>query len=351
MAKRKQKRVEIDGITRWVSGKNEKDVFENLVQLVRNTDSGTTNTKQGKPEASFQEYTNNWYELYKVKKIKHRERQNHQTLFNKHLFPFFGNMKLSEIATDDIQRFFIQKDDEGYAASTIHKMDVLIKQIFRSALEDDVIRKNPADSDRLNYNDKEVKRKALTMGEMITLYHSLSSLVKPQDRLLIAIPAFSGTRRGETLALCWEDIDWKDRILHVHQAISFENGKPRVGKPKTDAGTRDIPLDNRLASMLEPLKKETGFIIGDGFKPITECTYRCSWKRISKAIELKGTTAHTLRHTFITFAESSGVDVKTLQSIAGHADVETTLNRYTHQRKDILKDAGQVIDKVFSQIN
>ena len=69
-------------------------------------------------------------------------------------------LKLSEISTDDIQEFFNQKDDSGYKESTIHKMDIVIKQIFHSAIEDGELEKNPAQSKRLKYNSQKDEREA-----------------------------------------------------------------------------------------------------------------------------------------------------------------------------------------------
>lgn len=213
-----------------------------------------------------------------------------------------------------------------------------------------MIVRNPSDSKRLTYNKNATKRDALSMTYAKELYNALGQLKMYQDRLLIAIPIFIGTRRGETLALRWENVDWDNGVIHIREAVSFENGRPRLGKPKSESGIRDIPFDSRLEAMLKPIKRDSGFIIGDGEIPITECTYRSAWKRIKRTIDVKKFTAHHYRHTFITFSASACIDVKTLQAICGHADASTTMNHYAHQRKDILHDAGNKMDTVFSEI-
>ena len=77
--------------------------------------------------------------------------------------------------------------------------------------------------------------------------------------------------------------------------------------------------------ILEPYRKEEGYIIGDGQKQLTERTFIRMWQRIGRTINLYGATPHRMRHTYITLAASSGVDVKTLQEIAGHADIKMTM--------------------------
>lgn len=71
------------------------------------------------------------------------------------------------------------------------------------------------------------------------------------------------------------------------------------------------------------------------------------WERIGKKIDLHGTTAHVFRHTYITMA-AAHVDIKTLQSIAGHADISTTMNRYAHGREDKIIEAGQALRTMYS---
>ena len=65
-------------------------------------------------------------------------------------------------------------------------------------------------------------------------------------------------------------------------------------------------------------------------------------------INLHGATPHIFRHTYITLAASTGMDVKTLQEIAGHSDIGTTMNRYAHARTEKVVEAGRLIHGVFS---
>ena len=71
------------------------------------------------------------------------------------------------------------------------------------------------------------------------------------------------------------------------------------------------------------------------------------WERIGKRIDLCGATPHVFRHTYITLAASSGMDVKTLQSIAGHSDIKMTLDRYAHERENNIILAGSLIGNIF----
>ena len=69
--------------------------------------------------------------------------------------------------------------------------------------------------------------------------------------------------------------------------------------------------------------------------------------RISRTIILYDVTAHIFRHTFAAVA-ASFLDIKPLQSIMGHADIETTLDRYTHAQEERIQAAGELLPGRFS---
>ena len=59
---------------------------------------------------------------------------------------------------------------------------------------------------------------------------------------------------------------------------------------------------------------------------------------------------HIFRHTYITMAASSGIDVKTLQEIAGHSDIKMTMERYAHAREEKVMQAGAMSGNVFKAV-
>lgn len=85
-------------------------------------------------------------------------------------------------------------------------------------------------------------------------------------------------------------------------------------------------------------------------RSITEQAYQRTWERISRTINLHGATAHVFRHTFATIA-APYLDIKTLQTIMGHADIETTLDRYTHAQEERIRAAGELLTGKFNSSN
>lgn len=78
-------------------------------------------------------------------------------------------------------------------------------------------------------------------------------------------------------------------------------------------------------------------------------TFKRTFQRIAKTIDLHGATRHVFRHSFLTYAQTVVTDIKTLQAIAGHADIQTTMNRYVHQQSDRIVENGKRVTDLFVQ--
>ncbi len=327
-------------ITHWVSGSTVQDLVNNALKLVLKQAPEPENTNC----PAFGPYAENWMTLYKVPKLRRQTLSTYRSLLDKHLLPFFGKKRLSEIDVATLQTFF--NENSRLSKSSARQMKIILHQIFAMAMEDGYMRMNPTESKRLALPTRVKKREALTDEQTKAVIRSLPKL-DARDQLLVAIPLFTGMRRGEMLGLRWEHIDLEKKRIHVQQAVTFRGNQPVVGPPKSEAGNRIIPLSQQLEDILRPLAKEQGFVIGSGEEPITEKMLKRSWERITKRIDLFGATLHVLRHTYITIAASSGADVKTVQSISGHSDIRMTLERYAHAREAKVLQAGELICNVF----
>jgi len=92
------------------------------------------------------------------------------------------------------------------------------------------------------------------------------------------------------------------------------------------------------------------YVVGDE-DALSERSFRNTWKRICKKVNLpKGVTPHVLRHTFLTQPQATGrVDIKTLQSIAGHSKITMTMNSYVHKDVGNVEKISRTSDGLFSR--
>lgn len=286
----------------------------------------------------FSTYAQQWLERYKESSLKPTTLLGYKSYLRKHLLPAFGDMNLLEISADDIQDFMNAHKDNS--KKTIREWLTLLRQILDAAMEDKIIHSNPAKSKRLkNPSDKVTLRDALPLDIFLGIVRQIVNL-EVSDRRLMALLMFTGMRRGEALGLQWEDIDFDRMLVSVKRNVTFPSNQPIVTTPKTVNGIRQIPLDPFLVELLDKPKGATGYIIG-GQEPISMMSYRNTYIRIERQVDLHGATAHIFRHSYLTLLDEAGVDSKTLQLIAGHGDIKITMNRYVHGRQKEILNAGQ----------
>ena len=134
----------------------------------------------------------------------------------------------------------------------------------------------------------------------------------------------------------------------LERNITFPRGENRcvIGTPKTESGTRDIPIASELMKCLQPMGAH-GFIIG-GEEPITLSIHRRMMERINRQIDLHGASPHIFRHSYATLLNDAGASVKTIQAIIGHSDVQTTINRYVHSREDKKQEAVRSVNEMLA---
>lgn len=334
----------------WVQGDNLNELNDHIVRAYimsgriwefMDTSAVYSTTKGSK---TFSQYANDWMEIFKLSALKHTTLSMYRSMLTVHLIPVFGDKPLSEISTQDIQTFLNQRKD--MSRKTLVSLKNLMSEILNDAMEDGLIDVNPAQSKRIVIPSTKVNvRKALPIDVFKTILSSLPQLIA-DDRRLMALMMLTGMRRGEILGLRWEDIRFTDNLILVQRNVTYSNNQPHVGTPKTTNGERIVPLNALLLEFLKPYH-EHGYILGNE-KPFTEAAYRRSMERIDKHIDLHGATAHIFRHSYLTYIAGTGIDIKTLQAIAGHADVKLTMNRYVHKQTSNIVAAGERIQTLLT---
>ena len=162
----------------------------------------------------------------------------------------------------------------------------------------------------------------------------------------------TGMRRGELLALQWEDINFETGEVRINKQVQAVNGELIVSQPKTKSSNRTIILPPAMINMLQEYRKtnQSRWLFPSPVKEDSPRDPTSCRKRLSMILEHAGckhVRFHDLRHLFSTQAIQYGMDVKTLAATIGHASVETTLNIYSHVTDEMQRNAAQKIDRAF----
>ena len=317
----------------------------------------------------------------KVKRgLKDNTFQNYLYLYRQFVEPDFGKSKVSALKKSDVKQFYnTLADERGLQISTIDSVHTVLHQVLDMAVDDCYLRSNPSDNVlrelKKAHQFETNRRKALTVAEQNLLLSYLSKTPKYQHWYpIFAVMLGTGLRVGEATGLRWCDVDMENGIISVNHTLVYYNHRDEKGcyfsinTPKTKAGIREIPMTEGVKQaflMEKEFQEECGmksvshiegysdfvFVNRNG-EVQHQGTLNKALQRImrdcnSEVLEKKGVdsdpvllpkfSCHVLRHTFATRMCESGLNVKVVQSVLGHADVTTTLDIYVTVTNDLKK--------------
>lgn len=254
-------------------------------------------------------------------------------------------MRMRDVTKSDIKDFY--NSLEKYSASHIKKHVQTISAMFRDAVEDGVIQRSPC------YNVNAPEGTAGTHRPLEPWERAYVHQMADEHRFGVAamLMLYGGLRRGEALAFDIDrDVDFDAGRIYVREAVSFSEGiRGNVKKPKTDAGTRSLPLFDPLRKVLEG-KHGLAVSQTDGSR-MTLSSFDRAWesyiyqiekrmngfsRRWANGREWKRFTVrtHDFRHSFCTMICDAGVDIKTAMKWMGHSDAKMIQKIYDHVTKE-----------------
>jgi len=236
------------------------------------------------------------------------------------------DMKFVDIRTMHMQNI-VKTCGKGYGS--LRKLKVLFNQLFKFAMENDIINKDYAEYVDIGKNNEESTRSVFTADEIKRLFDVVDSF-EYVDTILIMI--YSGLRIGELLQVKVEDVDLDNRII--------------TGGIKTDAGRdRAIPINNKILGLVEQrMQRGHKYLVTNAANKQMKYDnyYRDNFIPLMSKLGMKH-KPHDCRHTFATLMSNAGADPVALQKIIGHASYQTTANIYTHKDIEQLQKAIDLI--------
>lgn len=217
-------------------------------------------------------------------------------------------------------------------------------------MEERLIPRNPAEDCQLPQSARREKQ-VLTREE---LQRFLIQAKEEGYYELVLLELATGLRRGEILALKWDDLNPKTGQLRVERQVYRTNGQLAVAPPKTKTSERSLLLPKSLLSVLNDCRAHATleWMFPSPVNPDPPLDPASVRKKIQTILDHAGCRKvrfHDLRHTFSTISLEAGMDVKTLSAIIGHTSVSTTLNVYTHVTDTMRHQAAAAIDRAITK--
>ena len=332
-------------------------------EIQRAIDDGINTTAEAKKAT-----LNTMYEHYmSLLQVEQSTRMSYEGLWERHVKSNIGNMRVVDIKPSHIKAFYAEMTRNGYAWGTLRIIHGILCPIFDTAVEDDIVRKNPVQGNLAGYGVKPEERVALSADEQERLLGFVEESGCYAKHLpLLQVMIGTACRVGEISGLTWDDLDMqKGEVSVTHQLIYKNFGEGcRFYKetPKTESGIRTIPMTRRVRQAFHEQKKQQ-FLLGidrsievEGLKgfvftsksgaPLAPNAINNVLKNIvdaynkreeklaqgekRKAQYLPHISAHNLRHTGCTRMAEAGMDPKVLQYVMGHKDIGVTMGVYNH---------------------
>lgn len=303
-----------------------------------------------------------------MKSLTEATKFNHQRLWNNHVKDEIGNIKVIQLRPSHIKEFYKKLSEQNYSKSTIKLLHTMIFPALEMAVDDDIIRKNPAKNAMSAEFGREAKKKEiLTVEQQERLFQFLAS----SNVYNVYIPMFTvlleiGLRCGELIGLTWKDVSFVDKTLFVNHQLIYKNYgdgcKFHISSPKTQAGIRNIPLTEKVIKAFTEQKK-LNFALGrcceeeiDGYSDfifiaktgrpympgaVNSVIYNViksynkeelllAEKEQREPVLIPKVSVHCFRHTACTNMARSEMNIKVVQYLMGHSDSSMTLDVYNH---------------------
>ncbi|WP_300628722.1 site-specific integrase [uncultured Thomasclavelia sp.] len=335
----------LDGKKYYLYGNTIKELDRKKIEMISKYEQGKSLKSNN---VRFKDYKWIWYETKKPM-ISVKSQQSYKSILNNH-FTLIDYKKVSEIKKTDIQLIVSELID---TPNTANKVYMTVNQIMESAIDDDIIVKNPCRRIKKPKIIKKEKR-ILTNEEF---YLTDVADFNDRERMFVIMSKYCGLRPEETRALTKQDfiINNDHGYVVIDKTVVYVSNTPIFQKfTKNDSSKREVPLfDNTIPfinfylTTLESDKLFTNLTGNDEY--LTYQGYKWLIRKIVDKIRIKaleldiefdpdGFTPYVFRHTYATLLYYSGIRLKDAEYYMGHSDSKMLNDVYIHLDKQKLRN-------------
>lgn len=259
----------------------------------------------------------------------------------KYVDKYIGNMQLIKILPIHIQEA-INDFAKTHSEKTCKNVLGVVNNIFKYAMQNKMIKYNPCECIKVKKDINKYEYYIYSEEEFNTLVNYVTGSI---EEIPILLAGLCGLRVSEIMALTWNDIDFKNKIINVHNANVHVNGEVIEKTTKTRTSYREVKAPGYVIDRLS-LYKSVGYIYPkkDGTAE-NGGNYSKRFSRMLKRLGLHHTRFHDLRHFNATCMLRHGISDKEAAKRLGHSDINMT-KKYQHILKDMESNAADILDNV-----
>lgn len=279
---------------------------------------------------TLRDYSRSWLDA--KTKLARRTRDLYQSQLDHLIVPALGDHALSEITPEIVRSWFAELGSEHEARNA--KAYALLRSIFTTAVDDDLIERNPC---RIKgaAQIKHAKRSVVLLDA--AQLAELADKMPDDLRLAVLLAGWCGLRRGELFALRRRDVAADGSMVRVERAVTYRHGKHEVGPCKTRESRREVSVPPHVhADVVRHLSQyvadaddallftepSTGSFAG-------EKRFRAAWESARGAIGQPALHFHDLRHCAGVLYALTGATTREVMARLGHTTAAMAM-RYQH---------------------
>ncbi|HHL0972704.1 TPA: tyrosine-type recombinase/integrase [Bacillus cereus] len=254
-----------------------------------------------------------------------------QNVIYNHLILEFGQIKADQITARHVMNYQ-NKIIHTYSADHLKKIHTVLSAIFNFSIKFHGLVHNPA---RIAGNFEKESNKRMNFWEFREFKQFLDTVNHPLYKAFFSTLYYSGARKGELLALTWEDVDFEEKTIDINKT----DYKRQITKPKTKSSNRIIILPTHTINLLKDAKKHATLtapvkndyvIFGEFYNSISTDMLNRKYTNYVSIAGVKRILLHEFRHSHASYLINKGVSPLVVAQRLGHSNVATTLNTYSH---------------------
>ena len=335
---------------------SKRDANAVMHRLIAEMEQGKVVKKSNKTVA---EWIEEWLSLY-LPNIEETTRVGYKTKIKCYIIPAIGHIQIGSLRAEHVQKMVNDMMARNLSPKNIRDAYNNINAAMKKAVVLRYIPYNPCEGVVL----PKLKKYRANVYNPQTI-HQLLNAVKDTDMYLpIFLLVTVGLRRGELLALRWDNVDFENKLLKIRSNLVRGEKGYIIKAPKSEAGIRDIRIGDEVIEVLRKAKIQYTmdmFKYGAGFQnldfvihqedgaPYKPDSMTQKWERFLEDSGLPKIRLHDLRHSNATALIQAGVNPRVVQQRLGHSDVNITLNTYTHVLPEMDVDAAEKLDSIMLQ--
>lgn len=300
-------------------------------------------------QITVSEFLNRWLNDVAQYSLRPSTLETYRTLIRVHINQAIGGIKISQLRPDQLQFFYAEKIRSGLSKRTVQFIHSILRRAFKQAVKWKLAARNITEAVEAPVPDKK-QVVPLTKQQIVSFLAVLT-----EDRLfpLYVIALGCGLRRGELLALSWDNIDLDNGYIYVTRSLQYIKGKIVIGEPKSAKSKRMVAIPDFVSVTLKRHRElnfgrsEFVFATSNGTPFMPRNIVRHFKATLKKAGLPEETRLHDLRHTFISYLLALGTPPKDVQEIAGHSSYSVTMDIYGHMLPGAQKEAAEKINSIF----